>query len=207
MTAEEPEDSFPSLEEVLQQLIDDLNRIENAPSDPGENPDNEDPLFDERAQIMGTVASVAKFMQSLPALTGKERERPLVTLLSNLLDVHEGRKSDLLSPYPKPGRKKPPLEVQFSRARAAAAMEFFIRAGNNNEEAARLASSGSAKLFHARPLYKQVARWRDEFTGAMDHDGARYYRAAIASVEVRFSNPEHAARCVLGARKSAKPRI
>jgi len=197
MKAGQPVDPFPSLEEALQQLIEDLDKIGTLPADPGENPDNEDPFFDERAQIMATVAAVAIFMQSLPELAGKERERPLVTLLSHLMDVHEGRKSELLSTDRKPGRTRPPLGVQFFRAGAAAAMEFFIRAGKSKDEAARFVSVGSAKLFHDRPSYKQVARWRDEVTGAMDNDGARYYRELIASVEARFPNPEQAARYLL----------
>ncbi len=197
MTAGQPADPFLPLEEALQRLVDDLDKIETSPADPDENPNNEDSFFDERAQIMATVAAVAIFMQSLPELAGKERERPLVTLLSHLMDLHEGRKSDLLSPDRKPGRKRPPLEVQFFRAGAAAAMEFFIRAGKSKDEAARLVSNGSAKLFRNRPSYKQVARWRDEVTGAMDHDGARYYRELITSVEVRFPNPEQAARYLL----------
>ena len=47
---------------------------------------------------MATVAALAQFMQSLPDLAGKERERPLITLLSALTDVHQGRTSDLLTP-------------------------------------------------------------------------------------------------------------
>ncbi len=122
MTAEQPVDPLLPIDEALQRLVDDLDKIETSPADPNENPNNEDSFFDERAQIMATVAAVAIFMQSLPELAGKEQERPLVTLLSHLMDVHEGRKSELLSTDRKPGRKRPPLGVQFFRAGAAAAM-------------------------------------------------------------------------------------
>jgi hypothetical protein len=95
MTAERIVDAFLPLEEAFQRLIDDL---ETLPADLDENSDTEDPFFDERERVIGTVVAVVRFMQALPELAGKERERPLVTLLSALQDVHEGRNSPLLTP-------------------------------------------------------------------------------------------------------------
>ncbi len=76
MKAGQPVDPFSSLEEALQQLIEDLDKIGTLPADPGENPDNEDPFFDERAQIMATVATVAYSCSrcpNLPARSGSAR--------------------------------------------------------------------------------------------------------------------------------------
>ena len=102
MTAGQPVDPFPPLEEALRQLIEALDRNaalppETVSEDPDVvNPDSEHSFANERARIMVDVAAVAGFMEAVRGLKG--RERRLVTLLSHLEDVHEGRKSKLLSP-------------------------------------------------------------------------------------------------------------
>lgn len=193
-----------TVEKALQQLIDDIDQIGTSLSKPEENPDNNDPFFDERARIMATVAVVVLFMQSLPELDREERLRPLVTLLEALTDVHEGRNSPLLTPIWNPKGVKIPLGEQFRRASAAAAMEFFTRVdGCSNEEAARLVSlqiiSTDAHLFNDRtPPHEQIKSWRDNIMGGTNGDGAQYYRETIASIEVQFPDPEQAAQYLLG---------
>ena len=165
----------------LERLIEDLDKIGTLPADPGENPDNEDPFFDERARIIATVAAVAQFMQELPELDREERLRPLVTLLKALIDVHEGKKSELLLSDGPPGGPLTLGEL-FSRARYAAAMTIFHkRAGHKKEPAARLVSrlvsDRDAHLFKNKtPPYKQIIRWRREFMEEVHPDGARHYR-------------------------------
>ena len=201
MTAEQPVDPFLPLEEALRRLVDEL---ETLPADPDENSDKEDPFFDERERVIGTVKAVAQFMQSLPELAGKERERPLVVLLSHLLDVQEGLKSGLLSPDRKRGRKRPPLGVQYARARYAAAMEFLTLVdGYNNEQAARrvarhLDSNGNAYLFHDRTEhYEQIESWRENVTGSVNTDAARHYRALVACGKAAGFGPEETAKRLL----------
>ena len=204
MTAERIVDAFLPLEEALQRLVGELDNLESLPADPDENPDNEDPFFDERAQIMATVAHVAMFMQSLPELAGKERERPLITLLHALVDVQGGRKSKLFSPGRKRGRKKPAHGDRYARARYAAAMEFFTLVdGYTNEQAARrvarhLDSNGNAHLFHDRTEhYEQVESWRENVTGSVNTDAARHYRALVACGKAAGFGPEETAKRLL----------
>ena len=194
-----------TVEEALQQLIDDIDKIETAPSNPEENPDNDDPFFDERARIMATVAAVARFMQSLPELDREERLRPLVTLLAALIDVQDGRKSKLLSPDRKRGRKMPPLGEQYARAIAAAAMEFFTRIdGVINEEAARrvarwLDNNGKDYLFtdDSEP-YTQVERWREKvIPGPESPYVDQHYQILVAWGDTSGLGPEQTAKKLL----------
>ena len=201
MKATPPVAPFLPIEEALQRLVDDLETL------PDENPDSEDPFFDERERVIGTVQAVAQFMQSLPELAGKERERPLITLLSHLLDVQDGLKSKLLSPDRERGRKRPPLGEQYARARAAAAMEFFTLVdGYDNEQAARrvarhLDSNGNAHLFHDRTEhYEQIESWRENVTGSVDTDAARHYRALVACGKAAGFGPEETAKRLLKSR-------
>ena len=196
MTAGQPVDPSPPLREALQRLVDDFDLIEVWPSETG----GKDPVADERARTMLEVAAIAGFMEAVPELKGKERR--LVTLLSALHDVHEGRYPKLLKPKPKGkrGKKKPALSKQFCRARAAAAMEFFMRAGYGKDKAAQCVANGCARWFDKRPLSRTVARWRDAVMGAAEAaegDDARYYRETIALLEVFCPDPEQAARHLL----------
>ena len=191
-----------TVEKALQQLIDDIDKIETSPSNPEENPDNNDPFFDERARIMATVAAVARFMQSLSGLKHEERLRPLVTLLEALTDVHEGRKSELLLSEGSPGGPIP-TGVQFSRARIAAAMTLIKSAGYTKEEAAqravRLVSKKDAQLFKKKTLpHKQVIQWRRDFTEGRKHpDGTKHYWAIVNGAKELGLSPELAARKIL----------
>ena len=83
MMAEQPVDPFLPIEEALQRLVDDLDKLDDSKSSPDElesHPEYYDPLVDERARIMATVGRVAIFMQSVRVLADKKRERPLMTL-------------------------------------------------------------------------------------------------------------------------------
>ena len=123
MTAEQPGDRFPWLEEALQLLADDLDIIPSLK--PDENPHNEDPYIYERVKITAVVVVFTKFMRLFPELEGKGWEDPLLTLTGHLRDVHEGMKSQLFSPPGQQARPKIATEVQFIRAHAAAAMHLF----------------------------------------------------------------------------------
>ncbi len=149
--------------EKLRRLISDFDEIETAPSETG----GEDPVADARGESILALKAVVQFMQEVPGLTGKEV--PLLALLSALVDVQEGRNPKLFK-KPKSKRKrarpKPALGTQFLRARAAAAMEFFVRADpaprpDVNTHAQRVAN-GCARWFGRRPLATQVKRWRND---------------------------------------------
>ena len=184
--------------ETLRWLINTFDEITAYPSETG----GEDPVADARRESQLALIAVVQFMQEVPGLTGKEV--PLLVLLSALVDVQEGGNPKLFK-KPKSKRKrgkpKPALGVQFLRARAAAAMEFFVRADPGPrpdlDKHAQRVANGCGRWFGRRPLAQQVKRWRNEFMGKADGDGAQYYQETIASLEARYSDPEQAALYLL----------
>ena len=184
--------------ETLRWLINTFDEITAYPSETG----GEDPDADARRESQLALIAFVQFMQEVPGLTGKEA--PLLALLSALVDVQEGGNPKLFK-KPKSKRKrgkpKPALGVQFLRARAAAAMEFFFRADPaarpDATKAAQRVANGCARWFDERPTAKQVKTWRSDFKAGGNDDGAQYYKVTIASLENQFPDPEQAAQAAL----------
>ena len=204
MTAEQPGDRFLPLEEALRWLVADLDNV--LPLNPGENSDDEDLYFYERAQIIAVVIAVTKFMMSIPELEGKGWDIPLFTLTSALGDVHEeGLNSQLFSPRRKRGKPKPPTVDQYTRALAAAAMQFFFEANGrkNLEEAAqrvvdRLVYIGNSRLFTGKSApHNQVKTWRDNFMGVASDEGGKFYQSLVAMGKATGLGPEQTAKNLL----------
>ena len=87
----------------------------------------EDSIVEERNRAIQDLAAVASFMQALPELNGKEKR--LLVLLEALHDLGENRRNSFLKPAKKAGRPKVGYIEEVDRARAATAMEMFMRAG------------------------------------------------------------------------------
>lgn len=198
MTAEQPVDPFLPLEEALQHLIDGFDQIEALPLETG----GSDPVADERAKTMLELVAVGYFMKEVEVLKG--RGRRLVKLLAALNDVHQGLNPEMFKKpeaKSKQGRPKPEFSVQHHRARAAAALEFCIRADPaprpNVTEIAQRVANGCARWFDDRPTANQIKLWRTDFKAGGNDDGAQYYKVTIASLEDQFPDPEQAAQAAL----------
>ena len=172
---------------------------------PDEYPDNEDPYFYKRAQIINVVAVITEFMMSIPELEGKGWVHPLFTLEAHLRDVHKGLKSQLFSPPRERGKPKPSTVDQRTRAHAAAAMQLFFEANGrrNLEEAARrvarrLIHIGNSHLFTGKSEpYKQVETWREMVMGHAPGEATEFYRYLVANDKAAGLSPEQAAKRLL----------
>ena len=201
MTAEQPGDRSLSREEALQWLIDELDYPEFSPAGPGENPDNEEPFFDERMRVMGTLAAVVQFMQAVPELKGKEA--PLLAPLRALLGVHDGREpSPLFAPVWTPKGPKIATAVRIKRATAAAAVTLLLKSAGGKEAAARqvarIVEKKDARLFTEDTApHEQVNQWRRTVMEGGDPKGTRHYRNLVAGAKATGEPPERVATKLL----------
>lgn len=109
---------------------------------------------------------------------------PAFALVTALIELGEGRVSEMLRPEKKahaPGLKQ---TDRVQRAHAALAMTLFMKAGEGRESAAslvarRITDWPVTQKCGAGLLWKQVARWRDEAAAGGDETDAVLYRAGL----------------------------
>ena len=158
MTAEQPVDLFPPLEEALQRLVVGFDQIEALPLETG----GTDLAADERAKTMLELVAVGNFMEEVEELKGKGRR--LVNLLAALFDRHNGLNPKLFEKpesKSKQGKPKPEFSIVSNRVRAAAAMEFFIRADPaarpDATKAAQRVANGCVRWFDERGVTGELS--------------------------------------------------
>jgi hypothetical protein len=146
-----------------EQLREALEKIQattpNARADPEHDPDFQT-LWGAHQQLVAVI----EFIEGDPRCAG--RVAALHRLQEALLDIFDGRRVRWLMPAPRPGAPRIGGTIGILRGRMAAVVEFLMRGGLTETEAAKfVARYGAIQRLISRgkqPLWRIVQDWRQQ---------------------------------------------
>ncbi len=163
---------------------------------------------DEKKQRTGALQQFFAVMEWATQTPGvAERLVPLNHLFKAVAGIDTGYRDNLLAAPAVGHRSRLSVQEQGNRAYAAAAMDFYIQAGEQKKAAAMLV----ARCLKALPGFKDlqgkvVAKWRETcMTDApTDNFGAARFKRVINELSLKFPNqPRQAAEFLIARLKMA----